>query len=75
MARLTANLMKLIFQIGGNDVPLPYNGNGFTVIKSGKFVVLEAPECGVEVSEHVHQVAPMIGRAYFVLYFNLPRNG
>ena len=38
--------------MGGNNINLPYSDadGGFTVVQTGNFVVLDAPECDIQVS-------------------------
>ena len=40
--------------MGGNNISLPFNDEQgrFTVVESGNFVVLDAPDCGIQVRKH-----------------------
>ena len=38
--------------MGGNNISLPLVENGFSVVESGNFVVLDAPDCGIQVRKH-----------------------
>ena len=38
--------------MGGNNISLPLIEDGFSVVESGNFVVLDAPDCGIQVRKH-----------------------